>query len=101
MSIFYTFMSIIFAVFTYFVSLDNGATKKNCWLVSLLMLLFWPLVMIVITAYLIILHTRKEKNIEDAAAEVVEDAEKDWTNLDEDHSTEAVEETEEKEETTE
>lgn len=88
MSIFYAIMCIVFAVFTYYISLENETPLKERLLTSFIMLILWPFVMIVITTYLIVMHTRKAKQLNE-----MEGNEEEWTKIETD--TETSEDTEE------
>lgn len=71
MNIFYSFLSIVFAVFTYIVAIENEASTKKAILLALFMMFFWPIVMTVVTVYLIVLKCKQNK-ANDALAEELE-----------------------------
>ena len=71
MNIFYSFLSIVFAVFTYMVAIENEASTKKAILLALFMMFFWPIVMTVVTVYLIVLKCKQNK-ANDALAEELE-----------------------------
>lgn len=76
MIIFYIIMSIIFALLSFMVSRANDNSMKASVLISIFFLLFWPIVMTVLTIYLFVLQVKHGKhatdNIENSSEENVD-----------------------------
>ncbi len=58
---FYSFISIVFAVFSYILAIENKNNVKRAIFVAVIMLFLWPIVITAVTIYLAIYRCRKQK----------------------------------------
>jgi len=74
---FYIFISIVFAVFSYILTMENKENRKQAILIAIVMLLLWPIVITAVTIYLVIYRCAKKKrdNLVTEANDIV------WDNL--------------------